>query len=924
MSGGVVVTELPTGTVTFLFTDLERSTRIWEDHPDAMRDALARHDRILRDAVEQHGGYVVKTTGDGVHGAFATAHDALESTFDAQRALADERWPEATGPLRVRMGVHTGEAELRDGDYYGQALNRAARLMSVGHGGQVLVSESVETITRGALPDGLALIELGEHRLRDLSDPVRVFQLVHPDLQRDFPPLRALDVLPGNLPRQLTTFVGRADEVDRVAAAVRDRPLVTLTGVGGVGKTRLALQVAAEVAPEFPGGAWLCELAPVTDASALSDAVAATLGAPRPVGRSPDESLLEHLEPKRLLLVLDNCEHVLDAAARLVDAVTHRCPQVAVLATSREGLALAGEQIIAVPSLGVPAAEDEDADLERADAVRLFVDRARDAKQDFVLDALNGPSVAQLCRRLDGIPLAIELAAARVSALSPQALVDRLDQRFKLLTRGSRAALERHQTLRSTIDWSYELLDASERRALNALSVLAGSCDLAAAEAVLADEQLETGDVADTVGQLVDKSLVVVDDDDADPRYRLLETIRQYAQDQLEATGDTPAVRARHAACYVARAEAAGPRLRSREQVDAAAATARDTDNFRAALDFALESRSVDLALRLVAPLGVYGTAIGYAAMEWAAAAITVPDADRHPLFPKVAAWAAWGVTMRGDVEQGERLSATARACAERLGTNEPSLCQVPATLGFFRGDLATAERWSDEWVELVRPDADPYELAHALIMQAVAWQRSDPAKTRRTIEEAVQIARDAGIMSALSIGLSSLGSLVAQEEPDRALEVLAEAEQVGILVGDDQAVANAIQMRGWIAGGRADWHGALEAAAHGAAFRLQRGDVSLLITNYALGALALANLGHVEPAATLRGASERLVADRVDQELWVRQWYFELMPEADRELARGLGDDRLGELRRLGEAMPHVDAVALLCGEADRVLSED
>ncbi len=365
--------------------------------------------------------------------------------------------------------------------------------------------------------------------------------------------------------------------------------LVTLTGMGGVGKTRLALQLAADVIGQFPEGAWWCEFAPVTDPAMVWETLATSLRVQPVPGRAVDESVLDYLAAKQLLLVLDNCEHLLDAVARLVDAIEHRCPKVSVLATSREGLAVAGEQLVAVAPLGVPAEHADGDDLRQSEAVCLFWDRASAARSDFALTDRNVGAVGVLCRRLDGIPLAIELAAARVRSLSPDDLVSRLDQRFKLLTHGSRGALERHQTLRSTIDWSYDLLTPTERHALNRLSVFAGGCDLGAAEAVLPDDELDAADVVDVLGQLVDKSLVVVDDADGGLRYRLLETIRQYARERLDASGDPVALRRRHADHYVALAEAAGPHLRGREQVEWTSVVIRDIDNFRAALDWAVE-----------------------------------------------------------------------------------------------------------------------------------------------------------------------------------------------------------------------------------------------------------------------------------------------------------------------------------------------
>ena len=913
--------ELPSGTVTFLFTDLEGSTRLWEDHQDAMKDALARHDAILRDAVEIHDGVVFSTMGDGVAAAFGSAPDAVRAVIDAQHRLGAEAWGE-TGPLRVRMGLHTDEGRLRaPGEYVNRPLNRCARLMAVGHGGQVLLSDSTTTVARDGLPAGATLVDLGQHRLRDLGAPMHVFQLAHPDLPADFPPLRSLDALPGNLPRQATTFVGREDDIATLTGFLADRSLVTLTGVGGVGKTRLAIQVAAELVPDFPDGAWLCELASVSDPEAMWDTLAASLGVHPSPGRSLDDSVLEYLGPKRLLLVLDNCEHLLDAAAKVVTLIAKGCSRVVVLATSREGLAVAGEQVVPLRSLGLPAADASLEVLSGTDAVRLFVDRAHDAKPNFALTERNSAAVAQLCRRLDGIPLAIELAAARVRSLSPEDLVARLDQRFKLLTRGSRAALERHQTLRNTIDWSYDLLGDTEREALNRLSVFAGGADLAAVEAVVSGGSLDEFDVADVLSQLVDKSLVVVDEDDASQRYRLLESIRQYAQERLEAAGDAAEVRRRHAEHYVAVAEAAGPRLRGREQIATATEAARDIDNFRAALDWAVETPSPDHALRLVVPLAVNGMTIGYAAMDFADTAAEIPGASEHPLFPIVASWAASGATFGGDFERAAMLVASVETAEAKLGSRQAAACMGPAVLQFFRGDLDGTLPLAQEWVDRARESGDAYEIAHALHLYAAAFQVSDPARCVATFEESVRIGRDAGIASVLSIGLAGLaGSLPLDSHDDatRALTLLDEAIDVGTSIGDRQALAAAVGFKAMIASRLEQWRAALSAIADAAEQQLQLGTLNMLVPTCWIAASAFVGMGHVEPAAVLVAVAE------ARSERYGPEWWMERAASTEAALLEGLGEERLASLRERGAALEPAEAVAYLRAEADRVLTDE
>jgi class 3 adenylate cyclase len=451
------VTDLPSGTVTFLFTDLEGSTRLWQEQPEAMKAALARHDRLVRDAIESHGGYVVKTTGDGFHAAFGSARDALGAAVGAQLALATESWA-LIGPLRVRMGVHTGEAEYREGDYYGTALNRAARIMSAGHGGQVLVSRATVELVGDAVPEGTELIDVGEHRLRDLGRPEALFQVVHGDLPRRFPPLRSLDVCPGNLPLQFTSFVGREEEMARIAATLREARLVTLTGVGGVGKTRLALQVAAELVSEYRDGAWLCELASAAESDALVQVAAAALNVQPHPTLPLEERIGEAFQEREAMIVLDNCEHLLERASSFAGGLVRVCPGVRVIATSREPLDVDGERIVRVRSLPVPENNT------RSDATVLFVERARGVDSDFAVDETSEPAIAEICRRLDGIPLAIELAAARVVAMTPEEIAQLLDERFRLLTGGRRTAVERHQTLRATVDWSYSLLSETSER----------------------------------------------------------------------------------------------------------------------------------------------------------------------------------------------------------------------------------------------------------------------------------------------------------------------------------------------------------------------------------------------------------------------------------------------------------------------------
>ena len=582
----------------------------------------------------------------------------------AQLALAVEPW-DLTGPLLVRMGLHTCEAELRDGDYYGSAVNRAARLMATAHGGQIVVSLATSELAREA---PVELLDLGEHRLPDLARPERVFQVVHQDLRTDFPALRSLDAFPSNLPLQLTAFVGREDELAEIAAALSSARVVTLTGIGGVGKTRAALQAAARMLAQYRDGAWLCELAPVGDPGAVVEVVASALGVVAGLGHTVDDSLLDFLRSKQILLVLDNCEHLLDSVTDLVDRVVRACPAVTVLATSREGLALAGERIIALRSLGVPDLDATGGAAAAADAVRLFVERAHDARSGFALHDDNAAAIVQICRRLDGIPLAIELAAARVQAMSPQEIATRLDDQFRLLRGGTRGAVERHQTLRRTIDWSYDLLSVDERLVLDRLSVFAGGASLDDAEAVIAGDTIDEIDVVEHLSALVRRSLVLADESDGCTRYRLLETVRQYAHEHLEDAGAAEAMQRRHAVHYAALAERAGPALRGSEQLTWIERLTPEIGNLRAAQGWAIDHGELDLALAVIVPLCVSGTSIGYIAFEWASTLATEPDVDTRPAGPALLAAAAFHAVLGARLELAAALEARRRDAEAALG----------------------------------------------------------------------------------------------------------------------------------------------------------------------------------------------------------------------------------------------------------------
>jgi predicted ATPase/class 3 adenylate cyclase len=535
------MTDPPTGTVTFLFTDIEGSTRMWEQDPQVMSDALARHDDILQNATESRGGYVFKTVGDAFCVAFSDASDALEAALASQRFLSAEGWEEGFS-IRGRMALHTGTVEERNGDYFGPPVNRVARLLSAGHGGQTLVSSTTRELVRDTLPEGTQLRDLGERRLKDLFRPERVFQLISPDLPDSFPPLKTLDARLNNLPVQPTPLVGRQKEVAEVCGLLRreDVRLLTLTGPGGTGKTRLGLQAAAELLDEFEDGVFFVALAPIRDAELVASSIAGPLGVRESADRTLTETLKEHLRDKELLLLLDNFEQVLDAAP-VVGELLSACPRLKALATSRGALRVYGEHEYAVPSLALPDPRRLLAitveDLSQYESVRLFIERARAAKGDFEVTNDSAPAVAEICVRLDGLPLAVELAAARTKILTPQAMLSRLSNRMKLLKGGARDLPERQRTLRGAIDWSHDLLDEEDRHLFRRMSVFSGGRTLEAMEAVCdAEGDL---DIFAGVESLLEKSLIRQEEGPEDePRFVMLETIHEFAREKLQESGE--------------------------------------------------------------------------------------------------------------------------------------------------------------------------------------------------------------------------------------------------------------------------------------------------------------------------------------------------------------------------------------------------
>jgi predicted ATPase len=758
--------------VTFLFTDVEGSTRRWEADAQAMRAALVVHDKVLRTAIEAYDGFLFSHTGDGFVAAFASPMSAVNAAIDAQRELQ----------LPVRMGLATGEAELRDGDYFGTVLNRAARVMAAGHGGQILLAES----TAGLL-SGVDLLDLGPRRLRDVPTPVGVFQVRAPGLQTDFPALRALDTSPGNLRPAATSFIGRESEVAEVEAALRAHRLVTLTGVGGVGKTRLATEVAARLADEFPDGVWFFELAAVTDPAAVPDAVAAVLGITQQPGKTVSESVAAALEGRLRLLVFDNCEHVLDAAADLIEAILTQSATVRVVATSREGLGVAQEQVWPVPSLDIGAGID-------SAAVSLFVERAQGIAPSFAM--VNGDESAaavEICQRLDGIPLAIELAASRMASMTASEVRDRLDQRFRLLV-GSRRGLERHHTLRHAVAWSYDLLDDTEKTVLDRCSVFAGGFDLQSACAVAGSDDLDEYAILEVLDALVRKSLLAADRSAGRTRFSMLETIRQFAEEQLAAHGEASEIRAAHSRYFAGREADILALWDSPRQREAYDWFTIELANLRTAFRWAADHGDLDVA----APIATYATLLGvpvanYEPIAWAEELIAPARAVDHSRLATLYVLAAqcWipgrieaavgyadaGQTVianGGEVPFGTEgvlgvawaIGQPQRAvewCRDQLARGRDTHTLIRASLVVAltvagAGDEARAA--ANGLIDAAEATHNPCALANALYAYGYAYRDADPVRALEALRRGLVIAQDSGnrfVESHLATGLFRL-----------------------------------------------------------------------------------------------------------------------------------------------------------------------
>ena len=918
----------PSGMVTLLFTDIEGSTRLWESQPDEMHDALQRHDAVVRSAVEAAGGYVFKTVGDAFCVAFATAASGLAGAVAAQHALSREHWHENV-TIKARMALHSGKCNERDGDYFGPTVNRTARLEAIGHGGQLLLSGAAVALLGVDRTDGVDLRDMGEHRLKDLAGAERVFQAVISGLPNEFPPLRSLGNVDfhHNLPRYATSFVGREAVLREVQDLIEGGRVITLVGAGGSGKTRLAVQVAAEMLDAAGDGVWLVELAPVTEPAEVAASIASVLGIEAAAGRTFDDTLLDALASRRLLLVLDNCEHVIDAVADFADAVMMSCPHVALLATSREPLDVDGEHVVRLPTLRSPAAGVDLAAIEASEAVCLFVERAQTHRRDFELTAENADAVASVCRRLDGLPLAIELAAASVRMFSVAEIADRLDQRFVLLSGGGRRpAVERHQTLRSVIDWSYELLDHAATTSLRVNLRVQGRVDVEGGRGrVREPRRRERLSRSRSTCALVDKSLVeAIPLDSGATRYDMLETIRAYAAETLAASGDAvvDATRTAHLRYFVALGRD-GCTSAARERPGRVVRQARRRRREPARSPRLRRHAEPDSALRLVVALNHYwrrrshtATVIANVRAVVAGASTAPPSRYADGLFVL-----ARLESMLGDLEASvdcvERVFAVVQQSGDQ--TRLAYALSEKAWMCCLRGDDAEATRCADAALQLAHDIADEALLAACEHIAGNAKSRtSDAATCLRHHEASLGYFERMGDECGSAFALINIAALeLERPDPDferattysrRAFEIFErQKEPFGAAEALDN-VAGILADQGHAAEALALFGEVLSRAHH-------HGDIRLVAFTLVRMAPVLADSA-AAPAAQVLGHADALL-ERLGLALGLRERH--ARAAAERHCQAALGRDAYLARREIGARLPTREAVEAVLDLAER-----
>ena len=874
------MSELPTGTVTFFFSDIEGSTRLIQRLGEGYPNVLLAHHTVLREALAANGGHELRTEGDSFFIVFDSALQACAGAAAAQRALYAHPWPEG-GTIRVRIGVHTGEATLVGNEYLGLDVHRAARVASAGHGGQVLVSESTRALVDHALPPGLALKDLGLHRLKDLAQPERLFQLMVEGLPGEFPQLKTLEATPNNLPTQLTSFIGRDDQVREARQLLARSRLLTLTGPGGTGKTRLSLEIAANVLDQFADGVYFVPLSAINDPELVPSAIAQALAISTTGSRRPIDALLDHLREKQMLLVLDNFEQVVEAAP-VATQLLEGSAGLRVLVSSRTVLRVSGEQEFPVPPLALPdlKALPGLAALSQFEAVRLFIERAVAVKPDFQATNENAPAIAGICERVDGLPLAIELAAARVKLFSPQALLSRLEKSLSALGSGGRDAPARQQTLRGAILWSYDMLGAGDRRLLARVSVFARGGSLEQLEAVGGPAEDGRADVVDSLDQLADQSLLRRLPDFDEPRFLMLQTIRDFATERLEESGEAPLIRDRHLKAFIALAQQAQPHLYGPQRKEWLDRLEEDHDNFRAALEWAVTSGNAQDAMRLSA---------GF--------------------------WRFW--QMRGHLHEGRRRMDDVLAMPGSGEFPQERLAALEAAggLAYWQADMRVAQRFYDECLELTRKMGDDRALANALYNAAFprVVSREAIAEAKPMLDEALPLFRKLGDQTGVARVLWGIGNaLFFGKEFANARPVLEEAVALNRSLDDQFGLGWSIHTLGLVTFNLGDMQRARGCWLEAIQLFAAAGDVPGIV-------LQLDNLSALAREAGDFQRAGRLWAAASAHQISSGTGLGRLLREEERRSGReGLNDEEAARVSAEGQAMSleHAVAYALEIGQ--------
>jgi predicted ATPase/class 3 adenylate cyclase len=899
-------TNLPTGTVTFIFVDLEGSTRLLAALKDAYGGLLEDYYRVVEDSFVGRDGRLIDRAGDGLFYSFHGAKAAVAAALDAQRAMTDREWPSGVS-VRARMGLHTGEPTGAAGSYVGMDVHRAARIAASGHGGQVLLSQTTAQLVADDLPTDASLLDLGEHWLKDLVRAEHIFQVAADGLPSSFPALRSLVTLPNNLPRNLSSFVGRDTDLEEARQLLAESPLVTITGAGGVGKTRFAVQLAAELLEAHEDGVWLAELETLTDGSLMLQTVASALGIVDEGDGTLSDVLISHLRGRRVLLVLDNCEHVVEACARMANTLLRACPELRILATSREALAVPGETLFPLRSLTLPPI-DQLPPLERLtefESVRLFIERARASEPSFELTESNAAPLVEICRRLDGIPLAIELAAARVRSLGTDQIAARLDDRFRLLTGGSRTALPRHQTLRATIDWSFGLLGDSERAVMRRLAVFAGGFTLEAAEAVCSGDGVEPFEVVDHLGRLVDKSLVGRQGDG----YRLLDTMREYSRQSLVTEDEAEATYTRHRDWYLDLVERAKAAFSGPAPSDWIERFEREHDNLRAALGWSLrDPAGAESALRLAAGLWRFWELRGYLleGRSWLERVLELDSQGSAELSANVLTGAGVLSGAAGDLAASIAHLEESLALYRELGdgTSISVALHNLANAYLQAGSAERARALYEESAAMAREAGDQVGLPFVLLHVAEAADLSGDYDSASGLYEEVIAMFDAqGHQWGLAYALTNYGQAMSRrQDTGQARSKYEQAHRLYGQLGDRRGEARTLALLAEVALAEGDRFGSRNLLYESLGIRCQLGDRPGIITAFEKLAAAAASEDPLRSARIL-GATERM-RERTGARLSLG--------------ARAARDQQLAELRaRLGE---EVFAAAMTEGRRSRL----